>query len=138
MSRKPSEFHDFPDNLNVPYRYRAVVKHIVDGDTLDVLMDLGVREYTYEAIRLADLNAPEIYGRKTYEGELEDGYAAKAYLESILPVNTPVRIETFKDQRSFDRYVGRIMREDGQMVAAMMIAAGWTKEARMKARGISE
>lgn len=135
-SRKPKQFHNWPEALDVPYVYKIVIEGHVDGDGVDVMADMGLREYTYEAIRLHGYDAPEIYGRKTYDGELEDGYAALEHLRTILPVGTQARAQTFKDKTSFDRYEANIELIDGRDVSTMMIEAGWTKQACMERRGI--
>ena len=65
--RKPQEFanhpHKFPDSME----YRAYCKYIVDGDTFDFIIDLGMFTYTYATVRLRDIDTPEIYGRADEE-----------------------------------------------------------------------
>ncbi len=49
---KPVQFQAWPDNLSVPYGpYRAVTERVVDGDTVHVLVSLGVDEYAYRMVR---------------------------------------------------------------------------------------
>lgn len=40
--------------------YRAFCRHIVDGDTLDVLVDMGLNQFSYETIRLQHVDTPEV------------------------------------------------------------------------------
>lgn len=41
------------------YKYQAEVYNVVDGDTVDVMVDLGFKMYTKERIRLAGIDTPE-------------------------------------------------------------------------------
>ena len=41
------------------YRYKAILTRIVNGDTVDVKIDLGFDISTKKRIRLAGINAPE-------------------------------------------------------------------------------
>ena len=123
MVRKPTEFQDFPASIDPGFGpFRAVIKHIVDGDTCDILVDEGFNNYTYLTVRIMGINAPEIF-RGTPE-ERETGKAAKAYLESIAPVGTPCVIRTDKDRQSFGRYSASILLADGTDVASAMVDAG--------------
>lgn len=100
--RRPSEFVDFPPALQEGAMhgwgpYRAVVRQVVDGDTLDVLVDLGFQCYAYQTLRLHGVNAPERY--------TEAGRAAQGFLRGLLPPGTPVMITPHKDATTFGRYV---------------------------------
>lgn len=41
------------------YEYDAEVFHIVDGDTIDLIVDLGFRTYKRDRFRLAGIDTPE-------------------------------------------------------------------------------
>jgi micrococcal nuclease len=41
------------------YEYKAEVYNVVDGDTVDVIVDLGFKIYTKQRIRLAGIDTPE-------------------------------------------------------------------------------
>lgn len=41
------------------YTYQATVFNVVDGDTVDVTVDLGFKVYTRQRIRLARIDTPE-------------------------------------------------------------------------------
>lgn len=105
---KPEEFNDWPDTLHVDWHYRAVVKRIVDGDTLYCFVDLGLNQYAYESIRLSDVHAPELFSGM----ERDRGAEAKAHLESICGPGTKVIIETQKDRETFGRYVASLHEDD--------------------------
>ena len=64
------------------YKYNAKVSRVVDGDTVDALVDLGFDTWKHVRIRMMGLNAPESRTR-----DLEEkfyGKASKAHLQSIL------------------------------------------------------
>ena len=58
------------------YTYNADLVRVVDGDTLDVHIDLGFRVWHSCKVRLLGVNAPEIHKR----AEMEAGKAARLAL----------------------------------------------------------
>lgn len=55
------------------YEYKARVTTVVDGDTVDVEIDLGFRITTKQRCRLSGINAPETKGaEKTAGGAAKD------------------------------------------------------------------
>lgn len=79
------------------WTYRARVERIIDGDTIDVTIDLGFRiEHTIR-LRLAGVNTPEVRGE-----ERQAGLAAKAFVEDWIEIAEdedelwPIRVETAK------------------------------------------
>ena len=67
------------------YTYQAQVTRVVDGDTIDALVDLGFDIHKSIRIRLVGMNAPESRTRDLEEKKL--GLAAKARLIEILQSN---------------------------------------------------
>lgn len=41
------------------YRYRALIERVVDGDTVDMMVDLGFDVWTHQRIRLNGIDTPE-------------------------------------------------------------------------------
>jgi len=90
------------------YIRNAVVAKIQDGDTLLVWVDLGFKVMHEIELRLLDVYAYEIKGK-----EKELGMIDKKKLQKLLPINTPVTIQTFKtrtgkDKKSFTRYIAKV------------------------------
>jgi micrococcal nuclease len=86
-------------SVNTPaFIYNATVTRVVDGDTVDIAVDLGFRSYHSIMTRLFGLNAPELHavGGK----ESRDALAAK------IPPGSPIVIQTFKDPTDkYGRYL---------------------------------
>ncbi len=69
------------------YRYRAELGRVVDGDTIDAVIDLGFYIKITERLRLSGLNTPEIYGVPEASDEHKRGMEAKSYVERRLEQN---------------------------------------------------
>jgi micrococcal nuclease len=54
------------------YIYQATLERVVDGDTVDIVIDLGFSTFRKERIRLYGVDAPEI---NTEAGKLAKGFA---------------------------------------------------------------
>jgi hypothetical protein len=62
--------------------YAARLERVVDGDTCDVLLDLGLGVFKFERLRLAGVDAPETRSRDAREKAL--GEDAKRFAEAYL------------------------------------------------------
>ena len=86
------------------YRVRKVHK-VVDGDTIDVDIDLGFNVSYYQRVRLAGIDTPESRTTDKYEKEL--GLEVKKKLGELLSNAKDVVIRTEKPD-STEKY-GRIL-----------------------------
>ena len=90
------------------YEYKAIVRRVVDGDTVDVTLDLGFDILYNNRIRLHGIDAPE--SRTSDQEEKERGLAAKDRVKELCPVGSTVMIKTTKDGRGkFGRILGEIL-----------------------------
>ena len=64
------------------YKYNAKLDRVVDGDTVDALVDLGFDTWKKLRIRMMGMNAPESRTKNLEEKKL--GLAAKARLIELL------------------------------------------------------
>jgi micrococcal nuclease len=100
----------------------ASVAHVVDGDTVDLLVD-GSRE----RVRLIGINTPETVDPdrpvQCY------GPEAKAYTASLLPVGTPVLLERDVEPRDdYGRLLGYVHRAaDGVFVNLELVWQGYAE-----------
>ena len=62
------------------FTYQAKLFEVIDGDTVDLLIDLGFGVHVKERCRLYGIDAPEM--------PTAQGQAAKAYLESLIGAAT--------------------------------------------------
>ena len=67
------------------YEYKAVVDRVVDGDTIDVTIDLGFSVWKKMRVRMEGINTPESRTRDLEEKKR--GLAAKDRVKSILEFN---------------------------------------------------
>jgi micrococcal nuclease len=81
------------------------VKNVVDGDTIDVIIDLGFDILFASRVRLAGIDTPE--SRTTDKAEKVLGLESKEYLKKHLKDSKSVVIKTEK-MNSSEKY-GRIL-----------------------------
>lgn len=93
------------------YEYRAEVLRVVDGDTVDVLIDCGFSTFRKERIRLHGIDAPE--SRTKDKEEKVRGLAAKARLQELIKnTSKKVVIKTKLDKKGkYGRILGVIWDE---------------------------
>jgi micrococcal nuclease len=115
------------------YEYKAKVLRVIDGDTLEMLIDLGFHTHRVENVRILDYDAPEV---KLYSGvtqeEKELGLQAKAYAAEFFAQYPNVTINTQYDKTGkYGRFLGRITvcNEKNECIdyATMMINEGYVK-----------
>jgi micrococcal nuclease len=95
------------------YHYKAKVEKVVDGDTFDVVIDLGFKITTNQRIRMAKINTPETYNVKKDSEEYQKGMAAKQYMEHRMAVNNfDIELETEKVTEKYGRYIGTVWLAD--------------------------
>ena len=89
------------------YEYSATIRRWVDGDTVDVTLDLGFDILYNNRIRLYGINTPESRTRDLEEKK--QGLAAKDRVKELCPVGSSITLKTTKDGRGkFGRILGEI------------------------------
>tara|TARA_R110002020_G_scaffold66238_4_gene174273 strand:+ start:1200 stop:1556 length:357 start_codon:yes stop_codon:yes gene_type:complete len=86
------------------YTYKAKLDRVVDGDTIDVNIDLGFDISVHKRVRLAGINAPESRTRDLEEKK--KGLAAKARLIELLKEGSLV-VES-KELGKYGRVIGTL------------------------------
>ena len=84
------------------YKIKEITK-VVDGDTLDAIIDLGFGITKKERIRIAAIDAPETRTRNLHEKKL--GFEAKAWLKKHVEYCDNVIIKTEKEGK-YGRILG--------------------------------
>ena len=96
------------------YEYKCEIIRVVDGDTVDVNIDLGFYTWLWkERIRLKGIDTPE--SRTRDPEEKKAGLYAKDVVENFLPVGSTQTLKTFKDKSGkYGRTLGDFVIFDGQ------------------------
>ena len=91
------------------YEYKCKILRIVDGDTVDIDIDLGFGVWMHkERVRMYGIDTPESRTRDLEEKKY--GLAAKAFLTEMLD-DSHLILKTHKDERGkFGRILGEIWR----------------------------
>jgi endonuclease YncB( thermonuclease family) len=118
------------------YKVKEVLR-VVDGDTIDVLIDLGFGLTKKERVRVAGIDTPESRTRDPYEKYL--GKEASAYLEEQL-IEDNIIIKTEKDGK-YGRMLGWLYREGEEIsIQERMInkGYGWAYDGGTKEKSFAE
>ena len=95
------------------YTYQATVRRVVDGDTVDLDIDLGFSVILRnQRVRLHRVDTPEKRTRDLREKAA--GILASEVVESLLPLGSSCIVETYLDSRGkFGRLLGDIISDEG-------------------------
>ena len=92
------------------YEYECKIVRVVDGDTIDVDIDLGFNHWIHgERIRLFGVDCPECRSRD--KEEKAAGLAAKDFVKRLLHDGGTYTLTT-KEKGKFGRYLGTIFLTD--------------------------
>tara|TARA_R110002020_G_C16181441_1_gene764861 strand:+ start:761 stop:1117 length:357 start_codon:yes stop_codon:yes gene_type:complete len=113
------------------YKIKEVIK-VLDGDTVDVLVDLGFHTYVKKRVRLHGIDTPETRTRD--KEEKKRGLAAKARLKELLN-EAPRPTEEARQglilrSRGLGKY-GRVLGEllkDNMVLNRILVAEGHAEE----------
>jgi len=90
------------------YEYRAKINRVVDGDTVDVDIDLGFGiVLSDERVRIMGIDTPESRTRDKVEKVF--GLASKARLKSLLGKTAVLKTQVAKDGEDMKGKFGRIL-----------------------------
>lgn len=108
------------------HKYKATVNRVIDGDTIDVDIDLGFFTVLHaQRIRLYGIDAPELRGSERLEG-LE----AKAWLKQKIE-GKEIELVTFKDAKGkYGRWLGVIYFRNRNL-NQVMVEKGLAESARL-------
>jgi len=112
------------------YEYNSTIRYVVDGDTVDVDIDLGFGVWLRDQrVRLYGIDTPESRTRDLTEKLF--GFAAKDFVKDYLPIGSTQVLKTFigkdgEDMRGkFGRILGDFFINDGKMLVETMIKEGY-------------
>lgn len=107
----------------MPYRYLSKIVRVVDGDTLDVEIDLGFHTWRRDRVRLLGVNCPEKHGETK-----EAGLQAKQFTQEWCDARSGlVEIATTIDPNdSFGRVLADVYDREhtGNTLTGALIVSG--------------
>lgn len=92
-----------PEHL---YHYKGTVLRVVDGDTIDVEIDLGLGVLKRERLRLADIDAAEL--RSWDESERIEGKQAHEFVTAWAAENATILMRTVKANDKYGRFLAYV------------------------------
>lgn len=105
------------------YEYQAIIKRVVDGDTVDIDIDLGfgvmLRD---ERVRIMGIDTPESRTRDSVEKVF--GLAAKDRLKQLLGKKSILKCKEYDSKGKFGRILGDFTTNDGRMVTDVLVEEG--------------
>lgn len=99
------------------YTYKAKAYNVVDGDTVDIAVDLGFKITINTRVRLSNIDTPE-RGQYGYD-QAKAFVAENVYGKELL-------IRTFKASK-FGYYLAEIVLPDNRILNEMLVANGFAK-----------
>lgn len=109
------------------YSYTNVeIIRVVDGDTVEAVVDLGFRVLLEMPLRIYGINTPE----RGQPGFTEAATALRKMLKMVPTTRNQnpscrVSVNTIKSSEKYGRYLAEIFLADGSSVAERMIKGGW-------------
>jgi micrococcal nuclease len=105
------------------YIYRCKINKVVDGDTVEIDLDLGFNMMLVnQKVRMSGIDTPE--SRTSNSEEKTRGMLSKKKLSEKLPVGSWQKIQTMKSDSNddkFGRILGVFIMEDGMSLNQWMI-----------------
>lgn len=106
--------------------YVREVKSVIDGDTIDVIIDLGFNILFEQRVRLAGIDTPE--SRTTDKREKALGLESKEYLKKRLKdaKNIVIKTEKMDSSEKYGRILGWLyVNGEGNSINTEMIEKGY-------------
>ena len=106
------------------YKYKAKVRRFIDGDTYELMIDLGLDTYVVRKVRLLGIDTPETW-RPSCEEERKRGIEATAFVTKEIG-GKDIYIETTK-QGKYGRYLCTVTYDENKDLTEELIKAGFEK-----------
>lgn len=106
------------------YHVKEIVK-IVDGDTVDLVLDLGFSTFVQQRLRLKGIDTPEM--NSSNENERLIANEAKGYVSLWLINQKKLTVKTFKDDK-YGRIIAEIYGDDSFCLNKILIDNGYAWE----------
>jgi len=109
------------EHVQDPFLYKCVIQRIVDGDTVDIDIDLGFGIWLRkERVRVAGIDTPEKRTRDKIEKMF--GLAATAKAHKLIPEGSECIVRTRRDKAGkYGRTMGDFVMTDGRLYTEVMV-----------------
>ena len=109
--------------LDQRYTYAARVVRIVDGDTVELDLDLGLNIWAREICRLLGIDTEELRGKNRMAGLM-----ASSHLDKLLSQHSSLVVRTHKDKTGkYGRYLVELWTVDGENLNRRMVKDGYAR-----------
>ena len=119
--------------------YNCIIERVVDGDTVDVRVDVGFDVWTRQRVRLLGIDTPESRTRDLREKKF--GKLATARVQELLPVGSKQLIEVTKGRGKYGRYLADFYLEGHTLCEVLVIerlAVEYEGQAKAEVRAAHE
>ena len=106
------------------YEVKELVK-VVDGDTIDVIIDLGFSVLSKQRLRLKGIDTPETLSKDEQERLL--GNEAKEYVSTWLINQNKLTVKTYKDDK-YGRLLAEVFGDDNICLNTLLVESGYAWE----------
>ena len=114
------------------YEYSCSIDKVVDGDTVDVTIDLGFKIFHKARVRMYGIDTPESRTRDLEEKQR--GIMSKTFLGDTLAQSNNIIIKTQKDAKGkFGRILGELYINDiniNQLMIDKYLAVAYTGQSK--------
>jgi len=109
--------------------YDARAKRVIDGDTIEMILDKGFEDFSKDRVRLLGLDTPETQKPTKAAGDAATNFVVNWLADAYVGLTPdqwewPLRIQTRKSD-VFGRYLATVWRfSDGRCLNEDLLAAG--------------
>lgn len=115
------------------FRYRGNVTRIVDGDTIEAELYLGLGVTHWISIRLSDVDAPEVTGEEKEVGDEVERLLTERLSECDNKIFVQLEGQNGDVTDSFGRHLAFVYPIDSEKSLSQLVRK-WSKKARQKAK----
>jgi micrococcal nuclease len=109
--------------MDPAYTYRARCERVIDGDTYVLRVDLGFATEKGQPGVEIPIRA-RVHGADAPELTTPEGRDAKAFAMALMPPSEPLLVRSYKDERSFERWICDMWLADGRSIADVLVESG--------------
>lgn len=102
------------------WTYKAEVKRVVDGDTYDMIVDLGFYVYHKIRVRLRGVDTPEVFGKNASP----EGTWASDFVKELIEGKVVTITTTKSTPTSYNRWEATVLLEDGRDLGEVIVEEG--------------